>query len=882
MLLFNPMLTTHVRFAARETAVALAFIALSIAMTWPLAPLASVAVLGPADPYVSAFILNWDYNATFHHPLRLFHPPVFYPAMYALAFSEHLYGIALWTFPFFLFGASPITAHSVGMILGFALCGYGAYVLGRLITGSVAAGFVAGVFFAFVPYRFHHLTHISYVWAGWIPLLLAALIHYGRQPSAKRAALFGAVFFMNGLTCLHWFAFGSFAIVLAAIVIGRDWRFFARLAIAVAVAGTLLVPFLLPYRRAAELYGMKRSYAETLPYSAHWRDWFTPPRENKLYGGLTPDEAYEGEHPLFPGFVVLMLSGCALLQRGVETSRAKRILLGTLDVAIIVSAVITILTIAHGSVDWHIGGLRILAVEGSSDPAMACMIFLLIRLVIRVPSIRQPDDEALIAALWIALGILGSFGLRTVFHRFLFDHVPPFQSIRVPARWSTIAYVGLSMLAAIGTAALMRRFVRGRIVLPIAISAALLFECRDAPIHWYLTVPEQPAVYRWLAEVPIHGAVLELPIRELFSDYSSLLGATIHHRPLINGVSSFEPPGFTDLIDAAHREPIPDDLVPRLERRRCSLIIVHVDELYGRRPIVREWLRKELARGRLAFVRRFDHHIWGDYVFALTRCEPQSARWRAPELRDPSGRTPTETLQAFLEQDGFTYNASIFGLHAEPGFFQDVRGDVTVSGWAMSPNGVSSVDLLFDSGRIRVPARLLPAPWVARPMPWYPRTQRPGFTATLPPPPGVPAVSDVQVEIVDGLGQRTRLEDRAFRWSRKRALKPDDWNVTALDAMLVRAGLDPQWRSGVLNRMFTMADLGDRIVTEMKGRPDADFLARAFNVLFNRPPDRVASFRYFEKLARGTWRRDVVDSLIESPEFARLYLRPGVRMEPLR
>jgi uncharacterized protein DUF4214 len=880
------------RFVIREVAVGLTFVVLSIAMTWPLARLTSTAIFGPADPLLNAWILNWDFIATFHHPLQLFQAPVFFPAKYALAFTENSYGVALWTFPFFLFGASAITAHSIAMILGFAFCGYGAYTLGRMITGSVAAGFIAGVFFAFVPYRFHHLSHVTYVWAGWLPLLLASLIHYVRHPSGKRAALFGAVFFMNGLTCLHWFTFGSLAIVLtsvlAALLLHRtsDFRFFARLAVAIAVAGTLLLPFLLPYWQAGRLYGLRRSYAETMGYSATWRDWFRAPRENKLYGSLTPAEAYQDEHPLFPGFAILALAGCALIsERGATGGRRIRWLLGTLDILIVLSAVIVALSIAHGSVDLETGRLRLLAVDGSSDPTMILAILLLIRLSIRRPRGRSRDDARFLyvacALLWIVLGIVGSLGLHTAFHTFLFDHFRAFQGIRVPARWSMIAYVGLAGLGAIGAQTLLEKRIRWRASLTVGICAVLLVEGRAAPISWYLVSPDPPPVYRWLAQVPIRGAVLELPMRQIFSEYWYLLGATIHHRPLINGTSGFDPPGFSQLVDLTHRDPIGDDLLPILERRGCSLIVVHVDEIYGAAP-VREWLRREIGRGRLSFVRRFDHHIWGDYVFAVTRTEPDAARWRAPERVDPSGRTPTQSLNEFLDRGGYTYNASTFGYLGEPVFSQDVRGTLTVSGWAMSPAGIAAVNLLFDDHRVRIPAPILPSPWVSEPMPWYPRTTRPAFYATVLPPPRIDGRTDLQVEIIDGRGRRTLLDDTMFRWSRKRGLKADDWNAISLQAMLVRAGLDEHSAKDVLDRRITAADLSDRIVADMRGRSDAEFLNRVFYILFDRPPDSFASARYLDKLARGQWRYVVVDTLIESPEFARLYLRPGVPMEPLR
>src|SRR6188474_2474767 len=93
----TPVGTQH---SALSTSVAAAlFVALAIAMTWPLTPNLRTAVAYPGDPYINTWILDWDWYATLHQPLKLFQGGAFYPAKYSLAFSENLYGIALLLFP---------------------------------------------------------------------------------------------------------------------------------------------------------------------------------------------------------------------------------------------------------------------------------------------------------------------------------------------------------------------------------------------------------------------------------------------------------------------------------------------------------------------------------------------------------------------------------------------------------------------------------------------------------------------------------------------------------------------------------------------------------------------------------------------------------------
>src|SRR5437588_7271588 len=173
---------------------AVLFAALAIAMTWPLAANLGSAVAWPGDPFLNIWILDWDWWATFHQPLSLFQANAFYPARLPLAYSENLYGIAVVLFPFRALGVPPIAAYNVAMLLGYAFSGFGAYALGRYVTGSWWAGIAAGIFYAFVPFRITHAAHVQHVWAGWLPILIVALLHYKKQPTWPRATLFGFAF----------------------------------------------------------------------------------------------------------------------------------------------------------------------------------------------------------------------------------------------------------------------------------------------------------------------------------------------------------------------------------------------------------------------------------------------------------------------------------------------------------------------------------------------------------------------------------------------------------------------------------------------------------------------------------------------------------------
>lgn len=659
----RPANLTRAHFAA-----ALISIALAIAMTWPLAFALDRAVANSSDPLLNAWIVDWDWYATLHHPSHLFDANAFYPGKDSLAFSENLYGIALVVFPLRAIGVAPLTAFNIAMLLGFAFSMFGAYLLGRTISGCWIAAIAAGIFYAYVPWRFTQLPHIQHVWGGWLPMLLVALIHYARIPSWRRAALFGGAFLMNGLTNIHWLLLGSFAVALSVPIAIRSPRQWMRIGVCTLIALALLAPFLIPYARAAKLYGMERHPDEAAHYSATLRDWLNPGITNRFYRGIA-DTTADPELWIFPGFL-----GVAL------------------------------------------------AIAGFT---------------------RGARDDRAIALLWIVLGVLGSLGLHTFFHRFLFDHVPGFRAIRVPARWANIAYVGMSMAIALGVSSIASK----RRVAAYVVALLFLIELRASPIRWTTISPQTPEVYRWLSTQ--RTRVVEVPIGLEQLDYLFEYRSTAHHQPLVNGVSGFAPPETLKIADlwSSKRD---DEFLDEMRRIGVHHLVVHADLLGDRGDEVRAWLRRQLDANQLQFVARFNASVSGDWVFAL----------------DGPPRPRSEALERYLDNQT-TYSDDTIAMLDYPRYGEKVGGNALFSGWAMSPWGIREVHFLFDNGQVRVPATLSEDRGVSHGLPWYPKTPKPRFTARFERRPTfVRSDTDVQVEIIDGRGKKTVLDGRPIDWIR--------------------------------------------------------------------------------------------------------------------
>ncbi|HEV7767424.1 MAG TPA: hypothetical protein VGQ76_20655 [Thermoanaerobaculia bacterium] len=460
------------------------FVLAAIAMTWPLAANLPLAAAHPGDPYITSWMLDWAFYALTNHPSELFNANIFYPLKLTFAFSENLLGIVIVLSPLLAMKVPLLFLHNIAILIGFASAGYAAAILGRYLTGSMLAGIVGGVFFAFVPWRFTHLTHLQHLWTLWLPLLILAVLRLRDRPTRGRAAILALCFVMNGLTNLHWLAFGSVAAVVCVLIIANDRRFVA-LAMAAMLIGTIaLAPMLYPYWLAKQTYKMRGDAGETLQYSARPSDWLIASLHNRVYGPHLNDGTVDPERWSFPGILAPLLA-----LAGIATA------------------------------------------------------------------IRKAPRHVAIGITLIALGFLGSLGLHTSFGRFLFEHVPLFSGIRVPARWSMIAFLGIAMLASLGALALARtRWIYAAMI------ALLFVELRAAPIRWYLATSETPPVYTWLAQQQFRGGVLELPTDQP-NVYRTMFWSHLHHRPLINGVSGFRPPSHVAVERDWRRTPVPPAIV---------------------------------------------------------------------------------------------------------------------------------------------------------------------------------------------------------------------------------------------------------------------------------------------------------------------------------
>ncbi|MEP6568955.1 MAG: hypothetical protein ABJC10_04205 [Acidobacteriota bacterium] len=644
----------------REAFVFLTFCLFTSIVTWPYVTRLRDAVVDPGDPYLISWILWWDYHQTFTDPLHLFHANLFYPLRYTLAFSEHSYGIALFFFPLYALGARPLTVQTVAMFFGFVTCGYGAFRLARTLTGSNGAAWVAGIIFAFIPFRFGLMSQVAYLWSCWIPLLFEALVLFARERTRKRAVWLGLAFFMSGITTISWFTLSlvpfavSAAILLTRYGSWRDREFWRRGAVALGVASLALLPFMLPYFIAARLYDFKRSIEEVKSWSAWPSHWLSAEPRNKLWHGMGDTLPDAAKFRLFPGLLPLLLSLAALLltpARSKLSSRSSAVAVDPertrwvrrLDAIAVFALIVSFPAIGYDRTGAMHGLYKYLT---SEVPLTLLSIAVITRLCLAYPAfLRRGENvnfldtlrsERRSDAFWIGvsltvIGFCYSLGWNFFFYRILYDVGPLFKSMRVVVRGSMFAYLGLAILAGLGAKRLAEILVQKKprlregLVFTV-IAVMLLMELNAAPLKLMRGDVFPDGVTLRLKETTMRGGIVVLPANE-HVNHRHVLRSADHMKPMIVGISGFSSWYENKIEESIAAGAIPATFMKFLEDVPTSYLVVENNLIEPqRRTDYETFLGRAVFDGRLRFINRFDGR---DDLYAVVKNEPQ-AKMEAP------------------------------------------------------------------------------------------------------------------------------------------------------------------------------------------------------------------------------------------------------------
>jgi hypothetical protein len=532
----------------------LLFSLLTCVMTYPQIFHLRDSVHDEGDPLLNAWTLAWVAHQLPRAPARLFDANIFYPERRTLAFSETLLLPALVMAPLRWAGAGPVLVYNIVLLSGFVLSGVGVALLVRTLTGSIGPALLAGIVFAFLPFRIDHYAHVQLQQIECLPFALWAFHRLLARGRVHDGVLFGGFAAGQLLSCVYYglLMIPYLAVVCASLLIAtsrgadvqrRDRHVATAIVVAIAIVVVAAVPVGMAYLGARNVVG-ERGREEVVNGSATLTDYLGPAQDNALYGRTLAGFARH-ERRLFPGFVAVALAAVGL---------------------------------------WPRRG------RGAGPAGLA----------------GSPGDAGRVQ-LGYALGLLIAFDVSLGYHGLtyplLYEYFVPFRALRIPARNGIIVGLSLAVLAGFGAArvaALARSPAARRFVL-LAIGALMLVEYASRPIPLMAMPLKPPSAYdvvlRDKGDSPT-TAIFELPLSSK-DDPTYMYFSTFHWQHLVNGYSGFFPPSYVFLANAMEEGP-DNAAIHAIKSHGTRYLLVHGERM--RRGEYDALLARLDARPELALI----------------------------------------------------------------------------------------------------------------------------------------------------------------------------------------------------------------------------------------------------------------------------------------
>jgi hypothetical protein len=629
------------RAAAIATAL---YFAATLALTWPLPTVLTRELAWDlGDPMFNSWVLNWtggqalafltgDWSALG----RYWHGNIFYPEPLTTAYSEHLAPQMLQALPILAATDNVILAYNLLFLSTFVLSGLGMFLFVRQVTGNPFAAFVAGMAFAFAPYRLAQFSHLQVLSSQWMPFVLYGFrlhLDTGRwKPLAWGVAAFVAQNLSCGYYLLFFGPFASLYVLYEMATRGQlaDWRAWRRWSVAGIVTLLATLPFLLPYLALRDQGNLGvRPVEEIASYSADTLAITTAAPASWAWGNvLTGFPKAEGEG--FPGLTITALALIATIAAGVTTWRLTRstVAVPSAGLRVAIGGAFTAWMLATaGIVDLFRDGGVHLPVDGGwmiyrqGSPMLLAWVMATVAVIALSPGVRRAfrgeggsvfgffPIAAVIALVltWGPIITAEGHAIATGPYFWLMEHVPGFDGVRVPARYFMVLALFLAVMAGYGAARLLPRHLHSARIVTALLSLMMLAEIRPAEFQTNVRLdPGQlnftprdlgvgrrlPPLYRTLRDMPSAVVLAELPFGDPGWDLFSTFYAGYHKRPLVNGYSGFFPDSQRSLAWAlSHIDQDPGEAWSRLGALGVTHILVREDA-YGApdRMTIRRWL----------------------------------------------------------------------------------------------------------------------------------------------------------------------------------------------------------------------------------------------------------------------------------------------------
>src|SRR5207253_9671388 len=131
------------------------------------------------------------------NPLTILNGNAFFPYPRSILLSEHMLSLAFINAFVSSIGSTPWFGYNFLVFLSYFGSGVGGFLLVREWTGSTRAGIWAGIFWAYLYFRVHHMSQLQILSFEWMPICALFLMRAEKQPSWKNCGLFAFVLLLT-------------------------------------------------------------------------------------------------------------------------------------------------------------------------------------------------------------------------------------------------------------------------------------------------------------------------------------------------------------------------------------------------------------------------------------------------------------------------------------------------------------------------------------------------------------------------------------------------------------------------------------------------------------------------------------------------------------
>jgi F5/8 type C domain-containing protein len=524
------------------------YVAITVAMAYTvLRHVGSVIPHDLGDPVLNTWLLWWSAKQP---PLTAawWNAPMFFPATDVMALSELLVGLLPITIVVQWLTHNPVAAYNVAFLLSFPLCGLAGYALAWELTGRRDASLLAGLAFAFAPYRMGQLAHLQVLSYYWAPVTLVGLHRYLRTRDWRWLILFGGAWLMQALTNGYALFHLSVFVVLWLVWFARPARIAVPIIVAWLIAAVPLIPELLKYRQVHTALHLVRDINEVKRLSVQFVDLLAPSPELILWGSrLLPARP---ERTIFPGATMLIVGLIWLVTSKTWRSASTETRTTDEKVLVALSAVAAIVAFSIFVVGpWAMGPLTVADFRKPFSVAVLLRVLAFLRGrwmrgAWRRQSVAIFYVVAMAAVFVLALGPEPRLFGRPILYEPPYAwlmHLPGFDTLRVPARFAMLFVLCQSVLLALAVSRWPARLCRPELI-AVLIGAGLLVD-GWARVHVEQPPPSGP---EWPEAV---AAVVEVPPGGQH-DFDAIYRSLWHGRPIVNGYSGFYPPFYLPFVSA--------------------------------------------------------------------------------------------------------------------------------------------------------------------------------------------------------------------------------------------------------------------------------------------------------------------------------------------